>query len=99
MTGMYKDINSVLKKTPELPKGKLFNESNSRSRIMLVAKEMGCDKELLLIFNRYDRLIRNCKNETEKKHIAILGISEINKCFILFCFLCKKSCIKIGVFI
>lgn len=40
---------------------------------------LGCEKELLQIFDKYDRLLRNCRNDEERKHIGSLGVIEVHK--------------------
>jgi hypothetical protein len=63
----------------DLPPGKIFSEDMSRQRIMAIARELGCDQDLLQVFNRYDRLLRNCDNASERKSISLLGVAEVNK--------------------
>lgn len=78
----YDGVDSVIKaanQVQEAPSGKLFSEAESRQKLMNVARESGCLEEVVKAFNRYDRLLRNCTNVVERKHISILGISEINK--------------------
>lgn len=89
----YDGINSILNSLDfEKPKNHVYEESESRSRLMRFAKEMKCEKELALIFAKYDTLLKNCANEGERKHISILGIAEVNK---LMSF--KGSCVVGGV--
>jgi hypothetical protein len=81
-TMKYDGVDSVIKSAnspQERPRGKVFGEMESRQRLMAVATQMGCQEEVIQIFNRYDRLLRNCGNEIERKHISILGIAEISK--------------------
>jgi len=61
------------------PKQKIIKEDQSRKALFTVATQMGCQVELAQIFNRYDRLLKNCANQTEIDHISLLGIAEVNK--------------------
>jgi hypothetical protein len=61
------------------PKQKIIKEDQSRKTLFTVATQMGCQVELAQIFNRYDRLLKNCANQTEIDHISLLGIAEVNK--------------------
>jgi hypothetical protein len=80
MTIIYDGVNSIIRSVGiENPKGKTFPEDESRKRLINIATQMGCVVELKMIFDRYDRLMRNCSNPVESKHISILGIAEINK--------------------
>ena len=60
---------------------KVLDEKTSRQRLCNFAQERGCLKEVLIIFAKYDKLIRNCTNEKEKKDMVKLAIVEIFKCF------------------
>ncbi len=60
-------------------KPKIIKEEQSRKALLAIATQMGCQVELTQIFNRYDILLRNCANQSEAKHISILGIAEVNK--------------------
>jgi len=61
------------------PRQKIIQEDQSRKALFAVATRMGCQVELAQIFDRYDRLLRNCANQTEIDHISLLGIAEVNK--------------------
>lgn len=56
---------------------KVLSEQETRRRLLRDAKKMGCEKEMFLIFTKYDNLLRNCPNEKERKDIAKLGIFEM----------------------
>jgi hypothetical protein len=55
------------------------SEAETRKNLLNVAKMQGCDGELIELFNKYDRLLKECKNNIEAKHIKLLGISEIHR--------------------
>ncbi len=52
-------------------------EKESRRRVMADAKRLGCDKEMFLLFSKYDNLLRNCTNEKERRDIAKLACVEV----------------------
>lgn len=59
----------------------VFDEGETRRRLKNLADRIGCTKEYADIIMKYDRLMRSCKNEGEKKHISIMGAIEIHKLF------------------
>lgn len=42
-------------------------------------KPNGYETELLHIYAKYDDLLKNCRNEKERKAIGVMGVMEINK--------------------
>lgn len=60
---------------------KIYSEKHTRSQILKMAKRLGCDKDVLNIFNKYDKALSKCKNEEERKHIATCGAVELHKFF------------------
>jgi hypothetical protein len=58
---------------------KIASEQEFRKKILQTAKRFGCDIEIKQIFARYDNLLKYSKNETERKQIALLGVTEIHK--------------------
>jgi len=59
----------------------VLSEQQTRQRLKNLADKLGCTKEYSDIIVKYDRLMRSCKNEGEKKHISIMGAVEIHKLF------------------
>lgn len=55
---------------------KVLPEQATRKRMLTLAREMGCEKDMLLLFAKYDKLMRTCTNEKEKADIAKLGAFE-----------------------
>lgn len=55
------------------------SESGVRNNIMFIAKKQGCEIEAKQIFEKYDRILKNCKNELEYRQIATMGIAELHK--------------------
>lgn len=57
---------------------KIANEARTRHAMLKLATHLGCPMELKQIFDKYDKLLKNCSNETESKHIKQLALSDIN---------------------
>lgn len=55
----------------------VLQEQETRRRILGHARWMGCEKEMLLLFAKVDKLMRNCTNEKEREDIAKLGAVEV----------------------
>lgn len=56
---------------------KVLNERETRKRLLTHAKLEGCEKEMLLLFAKYDKLLKNCTNDKERNDIAKMGAMEI----------------------
>lgn len=54
----------------------VVNEKESRRRLLRDARMIGCEKEMLLLFAKYDKLLKNCTNEKERKDIGKIGVYE-----------------------
>ena len=59
--------------------GKVVSEKESRRRWLNYARANGMEKEMLLLFAKYDKLMRNCTNDKERKDISKLGCIEFYK--------------------
>jgi hypothetical protein len=55
------------------------SEKEIRSNILTRAKYMFVEEDVKRILDRYDRLIKECKNEQESYQIRVLGAIEIHK--------------------
>jgi len=60
---------------------KVLDEKEYRRRILNMARDIGCLREMLILFNRIDSQMRNCRNDQERKDIAKLGVVEVYKLF------------------
>lgn len=58
---------------------KVAGEDKTRKQILHLARLQGCEKEVIEVFYKYDKLLYNCTNEIERKHISINGIVELHK--------------------
>lgn len=74
MTDM--ELNKQIMKKSGKP---IASENDSRKAVLSLAKTQGCYNEALKIFENYDRLLRGCTNDLERKQIAVMGIAELHK--------------------
>jgi hypothetical protein len=71
------DIDSALNQIGM--SNKVLSEQETRRRLLKHARIAGCERDMLLLFAKYDKLIRNCPNEAERKDMAKLGATEMYK--------------------
>ena len=58
---------------------KIAGEQETRRKLIGMARGAGCEKDLLLILDKYDRLMRVAKDDRERADIGKLGVVEVNK--------------------
>jgi len=58
---------------------KVRTEQETRSNLLRHAKMVGCEKEMTILLNKYDSLLKKCTNDKERDDISKLGIYEIYK--------------------
>lgn len=61
---------------------KIMSEEKTRQKLLIDAqRRFGPEgkKQLQMMFDKYDNLIRTCRNELERQHIRQLGVVEIYK--------------------
>lgn len=58
---------------------KVLDEKTSRSKWLARAREEGYEKDMLLLFAKYDRLMRLATDPKERADIAKLGVLEVWK--------------------
>lgn len=56
---------------------KVLDEKETRKHLLAHAKLVNCEGDIQRLFDKYDKLLRNCKNEKERKDIGKLGCDEI----------------------
>jgi len=56
---------------------KVLDENETRKRLLRHARLVGCEMEMRLLLEKYDKLLRNCTNEKERADIAKLGCYEM----------------------
>lgn len=64
---------------PENLSKKVLSEKETRGAMLKHARRLGCEREMLLLFAKYDNLLRNCTNEEERKSISQLGAYEVGR--------------------
>ena len=60
--------------------GRVLDEKQTRANILNWAKVMGDNylyKDIVLLFEKYDKLIRLCKNDKEVKDMREMGVLEL----------------------
>lgn len=60
---------------------KVLDERQTRKKLFDRAKSLGIEKDLTIIFNKYDNLMRNCPDEKERADIGKLGAFEVYNLF------------------
>jgi len=62
---------------PDNLSDKVLGERETRKRLLSHARLVGCEKDMLLIFNKIDTMMRTCGNDQERADIGKLGAAEI----------------------
>lgn len=70
---------------------KVSSEVETRKKFLTVARWAGREKDMLVIFTKYDKLLKNCDNEDKRKDISKIGAIEAYK-LLGECFSSLKSC-------
>ena len=52
-------------------------EQETRKRLLSHARLLGCEKDMLLLFAKYDKLMRNCTNDKEREDMGKMGAVEV----------------------
>lgn len=52
-------------------------EAETRKRFLNWAREIGCEREMLMLFARADKALKNCRNEQERKDMSKLFCLEV----------------------
>jgi hypothetical protein len=56
---------------------KVLGEKEYRKRLLNLARGLGCEHDMLLLFVKYDKLMRTCSNEKERLDMGKLGVVEM----------------------
>jgi hypothetical protein len=56
---------------------KILSERETRKRLLTHARMVGCERDMLLIFAKYDKLLRNCTNAKEREDMSKLGAVDV----------------------
>src|SRR5260370_26947303 len=58
---------------------KVLPERESRRRILTHARLVGCEREMLILFAKADKMMRNCTNDAERGDMGKLYSIEVYK--------------------
>jgi len=64
---------------PDDLSNKVTSEAETRKKFLTVARWAGRERDMLLIFAKYDKLLRNCEDEAKRKDIGKIGAIETYK--------------------
>jgi len=56
---------------------KVMSERETRKKLLTHARSIGCEKDMLLLFAKADKLLRTCTNEKERKDIGKLFAVQV----------------------
>jgi hypothetical protein len=57
----------------------IVNEAQSRKNMLDLAEKQGCKGEAQAILDRTDKLLYNCSNLIERKHITVMAVAELHR--------------------
>ena len=57
------------------------NEQQFRRSLLQQARNLGCEGDLIQIFEKFDKALKGCTNEQEIRHIQVVGAAEVHKLF------------------
>lgn len=58
---------------------KVLDEHKTRKRLLNHARLVGCEKDMLLLFAKADKQMRNCTNDKERKDIGKFFATQVYK--------------------
>lgn len=58
---------------------RIASERDTRNKLLSWARQLGYEKDMLLLFAKFDKMLKNCTNEEERKDMAKLGWHETLK--------------------
>lgn len=56
---------------------KVMSEQETRRKILYHAKQVGCYGDMIQLFEKIDKLMRNCTNDQERKDIGKYGSYQV----------------------
>lgn len=69
---------------------KVASEAETRQKFLTVARRAGRERDMLLLFAKFDKMMKNCDDESKRKDISKIGAVEIYK-LLGECFASLKS--------
>lgn len=64
---------------PDDLSSKITDEKETRKKFLTVARWAGREKDMLLLFVKFDKMLRNCNDEAKRKDISKVGAIEVYK--------------------
>ena len=64
---------------PDNLSDRVLSERETRKRLLTHARIVGCERDMMLLFAKYDKLIRTCSNDQERADMAKIGAVEMYK--------------------
>jgi DNA mismatch repair ATPase MutS len=66
------DLQSTLQSILDTPyfSRRVASEAETRKRFLTLAREIGCDREMLMLFAKADKAMKSCQNEQERKDMG-----------------------------
>jgi len=65
------------KANPNNISDKVLDERESRRRLLTHARMLGCERDMMMLFIKYDKLMRNCSDDKERQDMAKVGVIEM----------------------
>jgi hypothetical protein len=56
---------------------KVYSEQETRKKLLNHARLVGCEKDMMLLFAKADKLMRNCTNDKEKADMGKVFCIEV----------------------
>jgi hypothetical protein len=56
---------------------RIAGERETRKKLLTHARLVGCEKDMLLLFAKFDKLMRTCTNEKERSDMSQLACVEV----------------------
>ena len=76
MIGRRDKLGRIDLTDPNNLSNKVLSEQETRKKLLLKARTEGYEKDLLLLFAKYEKLMKNAKDDKERKDIAIFLIDH-----------------------
>ncbi|MGI0058138.1 MAG: hypothetical protein ACREBJ_00080 [Nitrosotalea sp.] len=59
--------------------GKVSSEQETRKKFLTVSRWAGRERDMMVVFAKYDKMLRNTNNEDKRKDISKVGAIEVYK--------------------
>ena len=70
-------ITKIDATNPDNLSNRVLQERETRKRFLMHARERDCEREMLILFAKYDGLMRKCTNQKEREDISKLACLSI----------------------